>query len=145
MKQVGLHNICTIRVSPDSKPVWRYLLFYDFDKRVVDFSYLLYWVKHLAYVLYQTRKGYHYVGLTPLTVLEWAVLFDKIQKYYNGYYSGHTIRLSRKLNEKQVLISWANRSPALYPLCTIYEKRFNIKFSNVVDGAGVFEEYDTGM
>ena len=70
-----------------------------------------------------------------------AVSFELHKKKFQGYYSGHTIRMSRKKKEVQFLISHSDTYPAVYPLCTIYEKRFNINFKNIIKMAAVYENY----
>ena len=123
------------------------LLFYDIDKAVHFENNIKKFVKSfasqrkLSYLIYKTKHGFHVVYLTPLTPEKWGKYFQLHQDKFNGYYSGHTIRMSRKKKEVQYLISYSNKYPVVYPLCTVYEKRFNIKFDKTIKMAAVYENY----
>ena len=138
---IGLHNIVT------DKKEWKQLLFYDIDKdehfsnTVKKFASEFSNRRKLSYVLYKTKHGFHSIYLTPLAPGKWGEYFELHKKKFQGYYSGHTIRMSRKKKEEQYLISHSDAYPAVYPLCTIYEKRFNITFKNIIKMAAVYENY----
>ena len=74
---------------------------------------------------------------------KWGQYFELHKKKFRGYYSGHTIRMSRKKKENQFLISYSDAYPAVWPLCKIYEKRFNIKFNKRIKMVAVFENYQS--
>ena len=138
---IGLHNIVT------DKKEWKQLLFYDIDRdehfsnTVKKFVSKFASEKKLSYIIYRIKHGFHVIYLTPMSPAKWGEYFEAHKKKFKGYYSGHTIRMSRKKKEIQTLISYSNNSPAVYPLCTIYEKRFNIKFDKTIKMAAVYENY----
>lgn len=123
---IGLRNIiCT-------KEDWYYLVFYDIDKpltqKEIDIIDLYCEDISCSYLLYKTKHGCHFVGLSPFTAVGWAYLFDKMKIEFNSYYSGNVIRLSRKKDEIQELIvcntTYGEVIPNLYNL---YCDRFNLK------------------
>ena len=138
---IGLHNIVT------DKKEWKQLLFYDIDRdehfsqNIKRFVSQFSGQRKLSYILYRTKHGFHIIYLSPITAEKWGKYFEIHKKKFKGYYSGHTIRMSRKKKEIQTLISYSNNFPAVYPLCTIYEKRFNIKFDKRIKMAAVYENY----
>jgi len=140
---IGLHNIVT------DKKEWKQLLFYDIDKdehfsnTVKKFASEFSNRRKLSYVLYKTKHGFHLIYLTPMSPAKWGQYFELHKKKFQGYYSGHTIRMSRKKKEVQYLISHSDAYPAVYPLCKIYEKRFNIKFNKRIKMVAVFENYQS--
>jgi hypothetical protein len=139
-KFIGLHNICT------DKKHWYHLLFYDFDDKVNNIDkqqidFIKSQMNGESYILYSTKHGLNLIGLTPLSVTQWASEFYTMQVYFPNYYAGHTIRLSRKKQEIQTLIAYNSKDKAVTPLCTIFEKRFNIKFPNTIKMKSVFEWY----
>ena len=140
---IGLHNIVT------DKKEWKHLLFYDIDKdehfsnTVKKFASEFSNRRKLSYILYKTKHGFHLIYLTPMDPVKWGQYFEIHKKKFQGYYSGHTIRMSRKKKEKQFLISYSDAYPAVYPLCTLYEARFNIKFDKRIKMVAVFENYQS--
>ena len=140
---IGLHNIVT------DKKEWKQLLFYDIDQdghfsnTVKKFASEFSNRRKLSYVLYKTKHGFHLIYLTPMDPAKWGQYFELHKKKFDGYYSGHTIRMSRKKKEVQFLISHSDAYPAVWPLCKIYEKRFNIKFNKRIKMVAVFENYQS--
>ena len=139
---IGLHNIVS-----DGEQWWQ-LLFYDIDTFLPKHS-MASWARtfslktHLSHVCYSTKKGYHLIFLTPISAKDWGNLFSKLDSYFDNYYSGHTSRLSKKMNEEQELISYENRWQVAYPLARIYENRFNINFPNRLKVNSVYEKYQS--
>jgi hypothetical protein len=130
-KIIGLRNIVT------DKETWKYLLFYDIDSPTEGDIYniieYLDQLKCISYIMYSTKAGLHVVGLTPLNSSMWGVIFAQLQMRFPEYYSGQTIRLSRKEGEKQELIYYNLDYPVLDNLLTIYNKRFpQISTNNVI-------------
>ena len=121
-KVIGLRNIVT-----DGKQ-WKYLLFYDLDRPTQqNIEYIHSWMEafKMSYIIYKTKNGIHVVGLTPLTITNYASKFMLIQDDIPEYYSGQTIRLSRKEGETQELLFYnLNYRPIILNLFNIYEKRF---------------------
>lgn len=79
-----------------------------------------------SFVCYKTKNGFHSVGLTPIDSDVWGIMFKRLQITCPEYFSGETLRLSLKENEKQELIHYSFRYPYLERLASIYIKRFNI-------------------
>jgi len=121
-KIIGLRNIVT------DKETWKYLLFYDIDSpSKADIKHLIEYLdelKCISYIMYSTKAGLHVVGLTPLNSSMWGVIFAQLQMKFPEYYSGQTIRLSRKEGEKQELICCNLEYPVVINLYNIYQKRF---------------------
>jgi len=124
---LGLLNLAKAKRQID------YLLFYDIDRtditkeeldRINDCCFK----HHISYLIYKTKHGYHFVGLSPLTAYQWANAFSILRAIFDSYYAGHTIRLSRKENELQVLVKkelgFGKVIPNLYNL---YCQRFNLE------------------
>lgn len=118
-KILGLRNIVT------TSEQWYYLLLYDFDqpvneREIASFSHN----RKLSYILYKTKHGSHYVGLTPISAMQWGLHFDAMSQIYPNYYSGQTIRLSRKEDEQQILISLNRDYQVISNLYNIFASRF---------------------
>lgn len=120
---IGLRNIVT------TQDKWYYLVFYDFDGYLgsQDLIYKISAMNDLSYVLYSTKHGAHYVSFTPLGIREYGEIFHLFQKHFDGYYSGQTIRMSRKEGEVQELISLVIHPdrPIVANAYNIYARRFN--------------------
>ena len=139
---IGLHNLVS-----DGKE-WFHLLVYDID---FDFEpanwYLANWLRHfslkrkLSYILYTTKHGAHYIGLTPISALQWGKWFTVLDNHFDNFYSGHTIRLSPKKGEVQELLSYETRFPVASSVATIFEDKFKIKFQNKVKLSRLPEKY----
>src|SRR5438876_299320 len=108
-KKPKLHKVVGIRNTITDGVNWKYLLFYDLDN-VSDSQ-----IKALeivcntlptSYIMYSTQKGLHIVGLTPLDIESHAFCFAKLQREFPTYYSGGTIRMSRRKGENQELIAF---------------------------------------
>ena len=146
-RYIGLRNIVT------SKQDWKYLLFYEIDGHDND-SRLLNVVGCFnrlptSWVAYKTLNGYHFVGLSPITAQEWGYWFCNLQNLVPEYYSGQTLRLSLKENEKQELQYTSFNFPYLERLAGMYIRRFNIPknevptFGEMPKYSCVFEKYWT--
>lgn len=123
---LGLRNIvCT-------KEDWLFLIFYDIDSPITQKQMDLidaYCCTHnISYMLYKTKNGHHFIGLTPLDCLQWARTYHMLKYMFNAYYSGGVIRLSRKKDETQELLvcntTYGEVIPNLYNL---YCDRFSMK------------------
>jgi len=120
-KVIGLRNIVT-----DGKQ-WKYLLFYDLDRPTeedIDILHDYMQTFAISYLIYKTKNGIHAVGLTPLAISQYAGMFLCLQEDIPEYYSGQTIRLSRKEGETQELLSFNLGYPVIINLLSIYRKRF---------------------
>jgi hypothetical protein len=62
---------------------------------------------------------------------QWGLFFQRLQNVIPEYFSGQTLRLSLKENEKQELIHYSFRYPYLERLASVYIKRFNIPKENI--------------
>jgi hypothetical protein len=146
-RYIGLRNIVT------SKQDWKYLLLYEVDGHEESNAIAiksLYERMHTSYIAYKTLNGYHFVGLTPMGALEWGSSFSILRNYIPEYFSGQTLRLSLKENEKQEIYSYSLRFPYLERLAKMYFKRFGLnekempKFGEMPKYVCVFERYWTG-
>jgi hypothetical protein len=144
---IGLRNIVT------SKTEWKYLLPYEidcFDENQFYKIDSIFRKLQTSFIAYKSMNGYHFVGLSPLTALQWGNWFTKLQNTVPEYFSGQTLRISLKETEKQELMSYSFRSPYLERLASIYIKRFNMNQSDIpIYGEApkyscVFEKYWTG-
>lgn len=144
-KIIGLRNIVT-----DGKE-WKYLLFYDVDNQSEENKKSLGETMNTAeisFITYTTKHGIHAVGLTPMNLLEYATYFERLNNLIPEYYSGQTIRMSRRENETQELLSFNFDYPMLKNLLSIYQKRFTSlqtsSHNKLVEGYSlVFEKYWT--
>ncbi len=121
IKRLGLRNI----VSNGTE--WRYLLFYEVDNpSKYDITEIINFLEEqrLSYLMYETKGGIHIVGLTPLTLTEYAIIFSALQTLVPEYMSGQTIRLSRKEGERQSLVFHNFDYPIIPNLLQIYVSRF---------------------
>lgn len=110
-----------------------YLCFYDIDTpqqflnqaqmSCIDRNFQM---ANCSYLIYKTKHGFHLIGLSPLNEYWWAHTFRNFKMQFKSYYSGRTIRLSRKKDELQVLIhrelEYGEVIPNLYNL---FASRFN--------------------
>ena len=145
-KVIGLRNIVTIK---DPLPRWDYLLFYDKDDATKnDIQEIIEYldIRNMSYIIYKTKAGIHVIGLTPMNSEHWGLIFQTLQKLVPEYYSGQTIRVSRKQNETQSLIYYNFNYPLIYNLAMMYKKRFpeiRLEFGGKLlrDYKLVFEKY----
>lgn len=127
-KIIGLRNIVTDGIA------WKNLLFYEIDNPTVE---QLEELKEdldsfqISYIVYRTKNGVHAVGLTPIEPQQWGYMFQHLKEKYNEYYSGETIRLSRKKDENQLLIWFNIEHPFIANLFSIYTKRFQSLSANI--------------
>lgn len=123
---IGLRNItCT-------KEDWYYLVFYDVDRGItsaeIDMIDSYCRLNNLSFIIYETKHGCHIVILTPLDCQKWAKIFSYLKEHFESYYSGNVIRLSRKENEVQKLLSINIQYGEVIPnLYNLYCDRFNLK------------------
>lgn len=144
---IGLRNIVT------SKNDWKRLLFYEIDSfdesKAITMIHLARRM-NLSFVCYKTLNGFHLVGLNPISATEEGSWHDVMQRFLPEYFSGQTLRLSLKENEKQELYDYSFKSPYLERLSRVYINRFNIPKSEIpIYGeppvySAVFERYWTG-
>lgn len=147
-KVIGLRNIVTIKYP---LPRWEYLLFYDKDDATQEdieniINYLNLGTMNMSYIIYRTKGGIHVVGLTPMNAENCGIVFQHLQYLSPEYYSGQTIRISRKQNETQSLIYSNLNHPVIYNLLMMYKKRFpemKLEFGGKLlrDYKLVFEKY----
>jgi len=145
-RYIGLRNIVT------SKSDWKYLLFYEIDQHDIFETYHVIDILerlNTSYIAYKSLNGYHFVGLTPLTAQQWGNYFTYLQNRVPEYFSGQTIRVSLKENEKQELVKFNFNHPFLQKLTFMYCRRFNIDKSEIPiygeppNYTSVFERYWT--
>lgn len=123
-KYLGLRNAIV------SKSKWMYLLFYELDADK-DAS-VAYQLKEMydriptSYVIYETKAGYHAVGLTPFDAGCWGNYFQALSNRFNEFYAGHTIRLSLKDQEIQRYFAHSFVYPYVEKLARKYCERFGI-------------------
>ena len=120
-KIIGLRNIVT-----DGK-VFKYLLFYDRDSQD-DYSITemkeCYLSSGISFIMYKTKHGIHGVGLTPMDIEHYANRFQLLQNIIPEFYSGQTLRLTRKENEEQELLYCDLNYPYVSEIFQIYLRRF---------------------
>lgn len=124
MMLLGLRNIA--QMASD----FRELLFYDIDRQMTleEIQKLDQMMRdwNLSYILYSTKHGYHFISLTPMNQMSWGSMFTQLKLLFNCYYSGKTIRLSRKKDETQTLIKINTTNGEVIPnLYNIFASRFN--------------------
>lgn len=123
MRCLGLRNIVTDRTR------WRHLLFYDFDDHSPDWAFIdaLMGAMHVSYIAYQTKHGFHLVGLTPLEMADHYYLFLKLQEKWPSFYVGQTIRLTPKADEMQTpLFCKRQYGPVIPHLYNLFARRFGL-------------------
>lgn len=68
-----------------------------------------------AFALYNTAKGFHVMGLTPVSTIVWAYGFKDLDQDLKGNHSGHILRCNLKPCEEQELVMLHGTHD--YPLC----------------------------
>jgi hypothetical protein len=122
-RYIGLRNIVT------SKQDWKYLMLYEVDGHETEKALRVISIFNRipqSYIAYKTKHGYHFVGLSPMDAQQWGYYFAILQRVIPEYFSGQTLRLSLKEEEKQELIHISMYYPYLERLASIYFKRFNL-------------------
>lgn len=141
---LGLRNIVC------SKEDWHYLVFYDIDRPIGTLDIVaideIMQTNQIAYILYKSKSGVHFVGFTPVDALTWAMIFTQLKLRFKEYYSGNVIRISQKEGEVQQLIKLEISGREVIPnLYNLYAKRFSLpKMPWVKEGSKyllVFEKY----
>ena len=143
-KFIGIRNIVTDKIA------WKYLLLYEIDGHDDNkFAQVLDVYNRCAtsFVAYRTKGGFHVVGLTPLSIMQWGVYFQKLQNRVPEYYAGNTLRVSLKQGEMQTLEGYSLRFPYIQWLANIYLHRFGVKdtpiYGDMPKYSCVFEKYWT--
>jgi len=124
------------------------MVFYDIDKpidynreiRIYDI------LMPYTYLLYSTKNGYHIIVLSILNLREYAKIYTKLHAMFKSWYTGTVLRLSYKKDEYQCLYMYNDTNTMISKeLAHIYEKRFNIKFTNSikVDSKVFFTKYNS--
>lgn len=147
-KTIGLRNVVTTRER------WAYLFFYDLDYEEIPQTFCDFAFREVgantAYLMYRTKHGAHLVGLTPLEPMVWGYLMQACKTQFPNYYSGQTIRVSRKKDEIQEFMEILTTEPVIPRLYEMYRKRFTAMPSidlcqqTPEDWHCVFEKYWTG-
>ena len=123
----------SVRCDVVTKEEIQYILFYDIDYGTLsqeDIKFIdgFCTLRHLSYILYKTKHGYHLVTLTPTNARSWGNNQEILKEHFHSYYGGIVIRLSRKKEEQQELISSIFTNGEVIPILHIlYTKRFNLK------------------
>jgi len=109
---------------------WRHLAFYEKDKEITKdeldkIHYIMAKAKS-AYVVYSTDRGYHVMGLSPLSTISYAYAFKDLDVALKGNCSGHVLRINNKPNEKMILQRVGNIHD--FPLCDQIYNYANNKF-----------------
>jgi len=118
---LGLRNIVT------NGKQWKYLLFYEIDNPSEGDIKLLHDLLEdmpISYIVYSTKAGLHVIGLSHMEDLERSYRFDYLQMHIPEYYSGQTIRISRKKGENQELLFYNLDHELMLNLLHIYARRF---------------------
>ena|SRR2546428_1292252 len=114
------NNVCT---SND----WRRIILYDFDGNFDETKpSIVNLHENTSYLIYSTKHGHHLVGLTPLSTITWALLFDSLDKEFGSFYAGGVIRLMLKRDEIQRLVKSWFEHPIIPRLYKLYSKRFSL-------------------
>lgn len=122
-----------LRCDVVAKDDIHYVLFYDIDRTELtddDITFIDSTLKTygISYLLYKTKHGYHLIGLTPLTHQQWSSIFTIMKSRFHSYYGGIIIRLSRKPEEKQVLIKLEESYGEVIPnLFNVFASRFELQ------------------
>lgn len=109
-----------------------YLVFYDIDRQITDedkaFIDSLCRKFDISYILYSTKNGVHFVGLTPVTIYTHHFIFAQLKMHFDTFYGGIVIRLSRKKDEQQQLIHLEESYGEVIPnLFNLYAKKFGLQ------------------
>lgn len=119
-----------LRCDTLTKQDVEYIVFYDIDTKNIsqdDIKFIDDSFKHwgISYLLYQTKNGFHIVGLSPLSMGQWCTAFTTLKNRFGSYYGGIVIRVSRKPLEQQVLITIHEEYGYVIPnLYNLYVSRF---------------------
>lgn len=135
-----------------SKSDWKYLLEYEVDGH--DESALhdvlsIFNRIETSWIAYKSLNGYHIVGLTPLNAQQWGYHFQRLQNLTPEYFSGQTLRISLKPDEKQEFIDMSLKTPYIQKLAGMYARRFKINerempvYGEMPNYSCVFEKYWT--
>lgn len=122
---IGLRNIA------QAKDHFRELFFYDIDRPLGHTDIVI--VKDyfaflgLPFILYSTKHGAHCICLSALTRTSWAIIADWFDVNFKSYYSGKTIRLSRKKDESQKLLAISLAGEVIPNLYNLYCERFGLE------------------
>lgn len=146
MKYMGL------RCDVVTKDEIVYLLFYDIDRLVTQTD--IDWIddvcqeEEISYILYRTKNGCHFIGLTPVKNIKRAVVFEMFKDKFHSYYGGIVIRLSRKKDEIQELITKNTTYGKVIPnVHNLYATRFGYEKMPfqlaTAEYRLVFEKYET--
>lgn len=125
---LGIRN-CVTNGHQSTNPQWKYLVLYEIDshnQEQLEKILRVYRNINTSFVCYETLNGYHFIGLTPFDSFEWGKYFNLLQTVVKEYFSGQTIRMSRKHGEEKKLIAYDFSYPYLTKLASIYIKRFDI-------------------
>ena len=118
---LGLRNIVT------NGKQWKYLLFYEIDNPSEGDIKILHDLLEsfrISYIVYSTKAGLHAVGLSYMDCHSWSTVFTLAQMSIPEYYSGQTIRVSRKKGEKQELLFYNLDHELMLNLLHMYARRF---------------------
>ena len=151
---LGLRNIVTTAPTPFRESKWYHLLFYDIDTVALKKEDIAY-IKHVAknaetsFILFWTKHGAHFVGLTPLEPIVWACAFQALDERFHSYYSGQVLRLTPKAGEKRQLITYGNDGIVIPNLIKVYSTFLKGIYEILWDYSSqsfklVFEAYKTG-
>ena len=125
-EHIGLEAITVL----DNKPY--FFLFMELDTKdkenlrlVLDF----YKKKNLAFLWYESTKGYHVISPSLLTLREWDLAKRELAELNLNYYHHLAIRIDRKRGDGQT-VYWENSISSTArktssSLLTIYELRFS--------------------
>lgn len=120
---LGLRNIVMSNTDP---PHWKYLLLYEIDGLDHLGVQEVYDKLDTSYIIYSTKNGYHFLGVTPLPALAWGSYFQMLHNRFGEFFSGQTLRFSAKPNEKRELISFSFRKPYIEKLVRKYAEFLSI-------------------
>jgi hypothetical protein len=126
MVKVGVYNVVTDGFR------WRRLLFYECDRTFTDedserILKAMSGAKS-AFIVYTTSKGFHIMGLTPLSTIVWAYGFKDLDMDLGGNHSGYVLRINRKPNEVQkvVMVAGLNHFIVSDQLYSLVKRKFGL-------------------
>tara|TARA_R110002020_G_scaffold99682_1_gene236248 strand:- start:473 stop:970 length:498 start_codon:yes stop_codon:yes gene_type:complete len=113
-----------------------FFLFYELDsKNKEDLRVILdfFAKKRLAFLFYETKKGYHVVSPSLLELRRWDIMRKELKELNLNHYHNLAIRLDRKDGDSKNCV-WSNWSHQYEyenssSLLKIFELKFNCKLS----------------
>jgi len=127
-EEIGLEAVTIL----DNRPY--FFLFSDIDTKdeeelriIIDFFHK----RRLAFLWYETTKGYHVVSPVLMSLREWDLAKKELHELTSNYYNHLAIRISSRHSDNRT-VCWENSTyPSEYKISSsllrIFELRFDCK------------------